>query len=80
MLGIVFGILLGLSVGFHIGFYLHKILELANNIWNRDPEPAPQVITPKLPGYADVTEQSFIVSPKSPEQIAREEQDRVRNL
>jgi len=77
---LIVGILIGLSTGVHIGLYLHRILELARNIWNRDPEPEARVITPLRPGYADVTEQSYIVSPKTPDQIEREEQARIRNI
>lgn len=80
MLELIVGILIGLSTGVHIGLYLQKIKELAKNIWDRDPEPAPQVVTPLKPGYADVTDLSSIVTPKTPEQIIREEQARVRDL
>jgi hypothetical protein len=78
----IVGILMviGLFTGYHIGFYQHKIFEIVKNIWNRDPEPPAQVITPKRPGYADVTELSAIVTPKTPDQIDREEQERTRNL
>ncbi len=68
------------SVGFHVGLYLSRLLEITKNIWNRDPEPLPQVITPKRPGEANVMDLSGIVTPKSPEQVEREEQARVRDL
>lgn len=80
MIYFIIGILLGLSLGFHLGIYFHWIKSKLNDIWNRDPEPPSQVITPKAPGYADVTELSAIVTPKTPDQIDREEQERIRNI
>lgn len=80
MLEAALGILIGLSAGIHVGLYLHRLTDLSEKIWNRDPEPEPKVVTPLRPGYSDVNEQSFIVSPKTPQQIEREEQERVRNL
>lgn len=71
---------MGLSLGFHLGFYLKQLQRKVKQIYNRDPEPPAQVITPKRPGYADVNELSSIVTPKTPEQIEREEQARVRGL
>lgn len=50
------------------------------NVWERDPEPTANVVTPLPPGRADVTELSAIVTPKTPAQVEREEQERVRNL
>jgi hypothetical protein len=72
--------ILSASVGFHIGFYLLQLIELSKKIWDRDPEPPAQIITPRAPGYADVNELSAIVSPKTPDQLEREEQERVRNI
>lgn len=80
MLYLIAGILLGISVGFHIGFYLKQLLERTKEIYNRDPEPPAQVITPKRPGEADVNELSAIVTPKTPWEVDREEQERVRKL
>lgn len=74
----MFGFLMGASLGFHFGFYLKKILRIVKNIYNRDPEPPAQVVTPLQPGYADVNELSSIVTPKTPDQIEREERERMR--
>lgn len=76
----IVGFLLGASLGFHLGFYLKQLLNKVREIYERDPEPTPQVVTPLGPGYADVNELSSIVTPKTPEQIEREEQARIRNL
>lgn len=80
MILLAIGILIGISLGFHVGFYLKQLLERTKEIYNRDPEPPAQVITPKRPGEADVNELSAIVTPKTPYQVEREEQERVRNL
>lgn len=80
MLLLAVGLILGLTVGIQIGLYIHWITVKLNDIWNRDPEPPAQVITPKRPGYADVNELSAIVTPKTPDQIDREEQEAIRNL
>ena len=80
MLFLAVGLLLGLMVGIQLGLYLHWIKAKLIDIWNRDPEPPAQVVTPLRPGYADVTELSAIVSPKTPDQLEREEQERIRNI
>jgi len=80
MLYLIVGFIIGLSVGLHLGLYLHWIKAKLNDIWNRDPEPASKVVTPLQPGYADVNAQSAFISPKTPQQIEREEQERVRSL
>lgn len=80
LIEILAGFILGLSIGFHVGFYGRRILIIVKEILNRDPEPPAQVITPKRPGYADVNAQSAFISPKTPQQIEREEQERVRSL
>jgi hypothetical protein len=76
----IFCLIIGHLTGLLSGLYLHWIKAKLNDIWNRDPEPPAQVVTPKRPGYADVTELSAIVTPKTPDQIDREEQERTRNL
>lgn len=80
MLYLIGGILLGLIVGFQVGFYFKQLLEKTKDIYDRDPESPAQVITPRAPGYADVNELSAIITPKTPEQVDREEQERVRGL
>jgi len=80
MLYLIVGLLVGLSTGLHLGIYLDNISKLSKKIWDRDPEPEAKVITPKAPGYADVTDLSAIVSPKTPYQLEREEQERTRNI
>lgn len=80
MIYLIVGILIGLSTGFHIGFYLKQLLEKIKAIYNRDPEPPARVVTPLRPGYSNVTDLSAIVTPKTPQQIAREEEEELRNL
>lgn len=79
MLYLIAGILLGLSAGIHIGLYFKWFKDKLNDILNRDPEPTPQVITPRPPGFADVNELSAIVTPKSPYEIEREERARAES-
>jgi hypothetical protein len=76
----IIGVLIGFSGGIHIGLYLDQIRQKAKDIYDRDPEPPAQVITPKRPGYADITELSAIVTPKTPDQIDREEQEQIRRM
>lgn len=73
---LIIGILIGLQIGYNLAWIKAKL----NDIYNRDPEPTAQVVTPKPPGYADVNDLSAIVTPKTPEQVEREEQQRVRDL
>jgi len=80
MLYLIVGFIIGLSLGFHLGFYLKQLLIKTKEIFDRDPEPVSTVVTPLRPGYADVNAQSAFISPKTPQQIDREEQERVRNL
>lgn len=80
MLYLIVGFILGISLGFHFGFYIKQILVKTKEIFDRDPEPVSTVVTPLRPGYADVNAQSAFISPKTPQQIEREEQERVRSL
>jgi hypothetical protein len=80
MLYLIVGFLIGLSLGFHIGFYGRRLIITVKAILDRDPEPVSRVVTPLQPGYADVNAQSAFISPKTPQQIEREEQERVRSL
>jgi hypothetical protein len=80
MIYIIVGFVIGLSMGFHLGFYIERLVVKTKEIFDRDPEPTSTVVTPLRPGYADVNAQSAFVSPKTPQQIEREEQERVRSL
>jgi len=80
MILFIVGFLVGMPAAFIVGFYFKEGLTVVREILNRDPEPEAQVITPLPPGRADVNNQSAIVTPKSPDQLDREEQQRVRNL
>jgi hypothetical protein len=80
MIELIVGFILGISLGFHLGFYLKQLIQKTKDIFDRDPEPVSRVVTPLQPGYADVNAQSAFISPKTPQQIEREEQERVRSL
>lgn len=80
MLYLIVGFIVGVSLGFHLGFYLKQLVQKTRDIFDRDPEPSSTVVTPLQPGYADVNAQSAFVSPKTPQQIEREEQERIHNL
>lgn len=78
--GLLIGLVIGSVIGFQIGYSINWIRSKLSDIYNRDPEPSSEIVTPLPPGYADVNSQSAFISPKTPQQIEREEQDRVRNL
>jgi hypothetical protein len=80
MLLFIVGVLFGLSVGFHVGFYYKWIIESVTKLLDREPEQESKVINPLPPGYSDVTATSAIITPKSPDQVDREEQERMSHL
>ena len=65
---------------FHIGYLLRDIRDKLGELTQRQEPPKPSVVTPLPPGYADATRPGAIVTPKSPAQVEREEEARIRAL
>ncbi len=75
----VIGILLGMSVGFHIGWYGKQLLNNVKKLIDREPDQPSKIVSPLPPGYTRINNTtSGIVTPKSPAQIEREENQRLQ--
>lgn len=64
-----------------IAYNLRDIKYKLDKLLKREPEPQkPSIVTPLPPGYSDVNKASSVVTPKSPAQVEREAEQRIRDL
>jgi len=77
----VIGFIIGFSLAFHLGWYGKFLLTSVKELLKKEPETTGKIINPLPAGYSNVNNMSSgIITPKSPYQIDREEEERLRSI